>query len=111
MAYDVIGVRADGTVITQRGRWDRAPKDGWLFSWARQQKHKCDVVIRYWPSKKGWVPLDIRRATVAAPAPGASGFSKLVGAVRGPVFPSEDAAIMYAIAALAAQGEFDFARQ
>ena len=111
MSYDVVGVRADGTTVEHRGAWSRAPKDLWLFNWGRSWHRRCDVVIRYWPSKKGWVPLDIRRATVAAPAPGASGFSKLVGAVRGPVFPSEDAAIMYAIAALSVQGEFDFARQ
>jgi len=93
MAYDVIGIRADGTVVEHRKQWSRAPNDARLVNWG--QRWACAVVIRYWPSKKGWIPLDIREVRLVRPVHG--DYFMVVGARRGPVLPTEEAATMFAI--------------
>ena len=113
MSYDVIGVRTDGSVIRNLKRWKKAPNDMQLFEWGH--KRACAVVIRFWPSKKGWMPLDIREAAIIVGArygrQSGAMYTRLVRGHRGRVFPSEDAAVMYALSMLQTQHAFDFARQ
>ncbi len=87
--YTVIGVRAHGVV-----EWKKrgAPSDGWML--ARGMNHKCAFVGRYFPSKKGWVLIDIRKAQNFG-RPGH--FVKWVGHVRlKTIYPTREAAEMVA---------------
>jgi hypothetical protein len=90
--YKIIGVYADGRTRF----WTRvgAPNDAWLCS--RGTYFKCDAMIRYMPSRKGWTVTDVRHAQQVVAIH--SGYSKWAGYVRSPrIFPTEEAATMFAI--------------
>ena len=90
--YKIIGVYADGRtrVWTRRG----APDDAWLCS--RGTAYRCDAMVRYMPSRKGWTVTAVRHAQQVMPL--GSNYSKWVGHSRSPrIFPTEEAAVMFAI--------------
>lgn len=90
--YKIIGVHADGQtrVLTKTG----APDDAWLCS--RGTSYKCGAMVRYMPSRKGWTVTDVRHAQHVMPLN--SSYSKWVGYSRSPrIFPTEEAATMFAI--------------
>lgn len=94
--YKIFGVRLSGVVEgTVRG----APPDSRLCAWG--QPRGCGFVVRYMPSRKGWVILDIRNAT-SVPVQGSItawyGQHKLLR-----TYPNEDAAIMHAMTILGQQ--------
>lgn len=103
--YKLIGVRADGTIVETRNPLQKSPGDAFLCQWGFNRK--CAVVIRFWPSLKGWRALDIRAAREGAPhySPnGGHSYPRWVGQVRGKrVFPNEDAAVMHAMFILGRQ--------
>jgi hypothetical protein len=89
--YKVLGVSSKRVVERTRSG---APQERWLISWGKS--HHVDFVIRYLPSKKGWRVLDIRAALEVGPA---GGLRFYTGQRRHPRYwPSEDAAVMFAMA-------------
>lgn len=97
--YKVIAVLPGGGVIEKRKRG--APPENWMIDFGRARR--AAFVIRYFPSKKGWRVLDIRKV-LAVPVPGGAGGRPLTiytGQGRGTrYYPNEDAAVMVAIHAL-----------
>lgn len=90
--YKIIGVCADGRTRF----WTRvgAPNDAWLCS--RGTAFKCGAMIRYMPSCKGWVVTDVRHAQHVTLL--TTSYSKWIGHIRSKhVFPTEEAATMFAI--------------
>ena len=91
--YKIIGVHADGRTRV----WSKlvgAPNDAWLCS--RGTSYKCGAMVRYMPSRKGWTVTDVRHAQHVIPLN--FSYSKWVGYSRSPrIFPTEEAAVMFAI--------------
>lgn len=89
--YKIIGLCGQRSV---EGTRLAAPSENWLCEWGKARR--CDFVIRYFPSRKGWRVLDIRNAS-----------SWQMPGVRRPMwtgmicgkryFPTEDAAVMAAL--------------
>lgn len=78
---------------------DGAPPENYLCS--SGARRKAAAVIRFFPSRKGWVVLDIREAvTVGINVPGRGPLITYKGQRRSKPFPNEDAAVMYAMALL-----------
>lgn len=95
--YKIFGVRLSGVV---EGRMRGAPPDSRLCAWG--QPRGCGFVVRYMPSRKGWIVLDIR--SVRARQFGTHGQTGWFGHVRlERVYPNEDAAIMHAMTILGQQ--------
>ena len=91
------------TIHRHRG----APGDSWMCSFGK--KRGAQFAIRYFPSKKAWIALDIRKA-VETSGYGRNGQKWWVGQKRIPrQFPTEDAAVVYVIAVTATQPELDLA--
>lgn len=92
--YLVIGVRTDGTVVESKNRFNTPPSEAFLCSWGVNRR--CDAVIRYFPSLKGWRVLDIREARQVQPRSNGRGgsFTQWHGQKRCKVYPNEDAAVM-----------------
>lgn len=89
--YTCIGIRGHRT---KRWTCGGAPTEAQLIG--RGSKNGCDAVIRYFPSKKGWRILDIRKARAVQHPSGRTTF--WTGQVRGTTYyPNEDAAVMAAI--------------
>lgn len=87
--YRIVGV-ASG--YCREWTCTKAPSDALLCTYGRRTN--VDFMIRYFPSKKGWVVLDIRKALPL----GAGSHQWWSGQVRWEkVFPSEDAAVMVAM--------------
>lgn len=94
--YFVVGVRLGGGI--ERWKHNGAPTDSWMIS--RGRRYHCGAVLRYYPTKRGWCILDIRKAMQLQSADRRSTWWR--GQVRyGQTFPSEDAAVMAAIHMLA----------
>lgn len=91
--YDIIAIRADGTTAAWKHRG--APGDDVLCTFGHRKK--AQVVARYFPSRKGWLLLDIRNIVPVQMA----GRNVWRNHARVPkVFATVDGAIMYAIAKL-----------
>lgn len=91
--YELVGIVGSRTV---HGSRSGAPSDGEMTVWGKVKR--VDIVTRYYPTKKGWLLLDIRKAMQV----GSHNKRFWVGQQRGErVYPSMDAAIMHAIAILA----------
>lgn len=92
--YHVTGLRGSTQI---KKRYVGAPKESYLCSWAFANKFA--MVVRYWPSKKGWMILDTRK-TENRPIPTRNNgtVNRWQGQVRLPkIYPTEDAAVMAAI--------------
>lgn len=91
-SYRVVFVRRGGT----QKFWHtaKAPKTEWMLE--RGKNNAALFAIRYWPSKKGWRVLDMRDAqSFIVPM---ALHTKWTGhRFVEKIFPSEDAAVMYAI--------------
>lgn len=76
-----------------------APTEAWMCSWAR--RHHARIVCRFYPKYGGWKLIDVRDAREIE-IPGKGKIWK--GHRRGTrVYPSEDAAVMRAMAILGEQ--------
>lgn len=95
--YKIIGV---GPARVIERKKNGAPAEGWLCEFGK--KNSVPMVIRYYPSRKGWRILDLRRAQCF----GVNGraFNIWKGQVRGQRYwPTEDAAIAVAMHVLGYQ--------
>lgn len=94
--YLLLGVHPRGLVV--EGHTRGAPSDALLCDWGKSRG--CSFVVRYFPTKKGWTALDIRNARQSTPIP-PNNYVIWRGQVRLPrIYPSEDAAVMHAMAIL-----------
>lgn len=96
--YVMTGIR--GTRVEKsRGR-NKPPTDVQMTVWGKERG--LHFVIRFWPSRKGWMALDIRAAQVFDRSSRAGfKFSNVVGHIRGTrVYPSEEAAVMHLMAVM-----------
>lgn len=89
--YKIVGVAPNRV---WEGRMTGSPSDYRLCAWGKQSN--VQFVIRFFPTRKGWGVLDIRRAFPRALA------SKKITIWRGhqrhdTYFPNEDAAVMWAM--------------
>lgn len=93
--YEVYGV-LPGKVV--KHRFLTAPSDMQLVAWGL--KAGASFVVRYWPSKKGWAALDIRKArTFDVRLATGRAYPSATGHIRGTtVYPSIDAAVMHLMA-------------
>lgn len=95
--YKVVGVgRSPEGVVTRERNFSGAPTDNRLATWA-QATEKCvklEFVTRYFPSKKGWLVLDLRHVSAHLRLP--MGRFALWGNISRyrRTLPTEDAAIM-----------------
>lgn len=95
--YRIIGVMPGGRVV--EGRRTGAPQESWTLEWAKRKQ--AAMVIRYFPSRKGWRILDVRQAQSFAMG-GSRMAVKWTGHVRGQrYYPTPESAIMVAIHKLA----------
>lgn len=109
-AYDVTALRASGSPTSVTRKFRGAPSDARIAQYFRATLAvgKYDLAVRYYPSKKGWMITDLRRATCDRYTAKNSG-PFWQGMVRYPkVYPSEEAAIMKAIHMLAPPVQLDF---
>jgi hypothetical protein len=96
--YTVIAIRGGTDEPRQMERFfPKVPPDGVLAKWTRDRKGKFDLVVRYYPSKKGWRILDMRTAQILIPFKGDR--TPYWGTIKRSkkVYASEAAAIMTAI--------------
>lgn len=94
--YRIIGLRGQHIV---EGKRRGSPAESWLCHWGKERR--CDFVIRYFPSRKGWRVLDIREATCTS-----INMGRRVDVWRGQkrgqrYWPNADAAVMAALHGLA----------
>jgi hypothetical protein len=92
--YKIIAVRPHG-VFEKKTRG--APSESSMIAWALNRR--AAAVIRYFPSKRGWRIIDLRK-TIAMPMSNA--FGRPITAYRGHVrgtkyYATEDAAVMVAM--------------
>ena len=93
--YELTGICLGGRTVHGVHKHG-APSAGQLCTWGKAKG--AAFVMRYYPSKRGWRLLDIRKAIQAG---GNSSPRFWVGMVTGErIYPSMDAAIMHAIAIL-----------
>lgn len=95
--YKMIGVLHDGRTV-EKTVHGGAPTESRLIAWGLQRR--AIAVIRYFPSRKGWRILDIRKIAKGTQPIHRAGRSVEVfkGQVRGAVYYlNEDAAVMVAI--------------
>ena len=102
--YKRIGITKDGKIIEWTPHRDGAPNEAWLIAWGKERY--CAIVIRYFPSRKGWRLIDIRNAVQKSV--GYKSYPQWFGQVRGTrYYPTEDAAVMAAIHMLQREPELD----
>lgn len=90
--YQIVFVRCGG--VHRSARVSKAPRTEWMLE--RGKRYGALFVIRYWPSKKGWRVLDMRKAQSFQF--GSTGHTEWMGHRHlKTIFPSEDAAVMAAI--------------
>ncbi len=94
--YRVTAIRAGGGTITRE--FKGAPSEIKMFPWA-VATHNAAFVVRYYPTKKGWIIHDFRRANPIVKSDGIGrNYPELVGVVRSKkTYATEDAAVMVAI--------------
>lgn len=100
MPYVVVGIRAQGETRQIERTWHGAPNDAaiarWLLLGERNPHGRFSLAVRYMPTRKGWVILDLRHAQQLRGKPKA-----WINIAKGSrVYPSESAAVMTAIYAL-----------
>lgn len=80
-----------------RTRFKRSPRDAWVLE--RGKSHSAMYAIRFWPSKKGWRLCEMRNAqSFLISGKRYSKWHNFSWSDR--VYPSEDAAVMHALAIL-----------
>lgn len=90
-SYRVIGVAANRIVeTTMQG----APGPSRFCAWAK--KLRLDLVVRYYPSKRGWMVSDVRKARKATLVAREIWLSRSIKRFDR-VFPNEDSAVMWAM--------------
>lgn len=90
-SYRVIGVAVNRVVeTTMQG----APGPHRLCAWAKARY--LDLVVRYYPSKRGWMVSDLRKA-VRCGLVGHSPWDSRSIKRFDRVFPNEDSAVMFAM--------------
>lgn len=91
--YKLIGVRGDHVV---EGKTEGSPSEAKLCNWGRQRGRF--FVIRYFPSRRGWRILDIRKAIAVTMRINGRPVPVWRGQVRGTkYYATEEAAVMVAI--------------
>lgn len=92
--YKIVAIGAGRTIERKR---TGAPNDAWMVQWAMLKK--MQFVTRYWPSRKGWMVIDCRKAIKVG---WRGNFTQIVGHSRmnDRVFPHENAAVMFAMSLL-----------
>ena len=103
MTYCVTYIMPGGTL--RHSRFDKAPTDAWVLR--RGQYHpgcKALYAVRMWPSRRGWRIMDMREAVIVQPSNIVTNtYSVWKGYCWSErVYPSEDAAVMHAMAMSAA---------
>jgi hypothetical protein len=95
--YVVVALRAAGEPTQIEHMFRGAPSDARLASWCRQRSQPYDVVVRYFPSRKGWLVLDMRNVSVRiGPNPGSPVYwHGIQRSTR--VYATESAAVMKAM--------------
>lgn len=97
-SYVMTGIR--GTrVVKSKGR-SKPPTDVQMAVWGKERG--LNFVLRFWPSKKGWMALDIRNAQVFDRATQrGTRYPSVVGHIRGTrVYPNEESAVMHLMAVM-----------
>lgn len=91
--YKIIAVRPHGTFEKKtRG----APTESSIIAWARNRN--APFVIRYYPSRKGWRILDLRKVVEGVMSRGNRSIAIYKGQLRGTkYYETEDAAVMVAM--------------
>lgn len=95
--YKIIAIGPGHTIERTR---QGAPNDSWIVGWAMLKKKQ--FVTRYYPSRKGWLVIDCRRAIEVTAA---GRYKHIVGhnRINDRVFPHENAAVMFAMSLLGYQ--------
>lgn len=98
--YVVVGIRSEGEVRQIERTWHGAPTDAaiakWLLRGDRNPHGRFRYAVRYMPSRKGWVVLDLQTARQMPNRP-----EVWINIYKGSrVYPNEDAAVMATIYAL-----------
>lgn len=87
--YRVVGIRPHGAEVARV--FQGAPSETIMADWAR--RNGCVFVTRYYPSRKGWLVLDLRHLDFVLSA--SHSYRKAVGIRRlKRTYPSEAAAMM-----------------
>lgn len=101
MPYKIIGIGLNRVVESRS--YPKAPSDALVIGWAHRRK--LDFAARYFPSRKGWMLFDLRKAQPIQKYGGAGRvFDVWVGQERlMRVYATEDGAVMHAMAILGGQ--------
>lgn len=59
-SYKLVGVTRSGRFVERPRNFRKAPTDAVMISWGRD--NDCAFVGRFYPMRKGWSGLDIRKA-------------------------------------------------
>lgn len=106
-AYEVTALRAFGSPASMTRTFRGAPSDTKVAAYFRGKTTPFDLAVRYYPSRKGWMIIDMRHAVLVTTPTGDGPFWR--GLDRHPkVYPSEEAAIMKAIHMLHPPVQLDF---
>lgn len=93
--YTVVAIRASGSVRQTERTFNGAPSEAKLASVFRGGVEKYDLAIRYYPSRKGWVIIDLRNATIKELQSGRQYWTNTRRSSK--TYPNESAAVMKAI--------------
>lgn len=90
MSYELVGITGEGELVNAPKPFANAPTASQMGAFA--SRNKCAFVMRYYPSRKGWLVHDTR-SMVALRVNGGRNFTykMLRGSI---VYPSRDAAEM-----------------
>lgn len=103
--YVVVALRATGDKRQIEHTFRGAPSEARLAATFRSGLNQYDLAVRYYPSRKGWLIIDMRYAFATE---GASGIPYWTNTRRSPkVYPSESAAVMKAIYILNPPGQHE----
>lgn len=91
--YKLIGISSGKWQYSKRG-FDKAPQTHQMITWGRRVR--AWFVVRYYPSRKGWMATDIREVFEREMLVHGRKLKVWAGEKRGKrVYPTEDAAIMH----------------
>lgn len=94
--YRVTFMRAFGDPKEAVRMYKLAPSESVLAAYGRGRTGRWDLAIRYYPSRKGWMIIDLRNAHKKPLMSGHRGY--WTGTRRSPkAYPNEDAAVMKAM--------------
>lgn len=104
--YVVVALRAAGDVRQIERTFKGAPPDSRLAQAFRGGTNRYDLAVRYFPSRKGWMIIDMRNAFYKYTR---SDLPYWTGTKRSKrVYPSESAAVVKAIYMLNAPEQIEF---